>query len=443
MGTTLSMAPEPLRIYEDAAHRMTRRGLLCLALAALPIGAWLALAPLASAVIATGVVAVEHSRSPVQHAQGGTVREVRVRDGQVVARGDLLLVLGDVAVDADMQRWDARVRAERASIARLDAEQALAQAIRWPPELAETARNDPGLASLLTKEQALFDARRGALAAQTALLRTQKEKLQQEVAALTAQIGHAGDALALQGKELASNRELVKEGFISATRVSQIEAQVADYGVKLEERRGELARAGQRMVDTDLRIESLNSEYRQQASDQLKVTLARLAEIQQEQRKTADAASRQVIRAPAAGTVIGLKVNAPGAVIAAQDVVAEIVPSQRRLIVEAQLRTEDIERVHLGQGAEIRFGAFSHRTTQLVQGKVAYVSADRLVDRDAGTAFYLAHIEVDPSSLRDAGSLQLLPGMPAEVFISGTDRTPLQYLVEPLTQVMHRAGRER
>ena len=434
---------DPLAPHVREARSLVRYGLLVLLLGLLPLAAWVALAPLASAVVAPGVVKVDLNRRPVQHAEGGIVREVHVRVGQRVAEGETMLVLGDVAVNADMQRWDSRVRAERASMARLEAEQSGAPAVVFPADVLESARSDAGLAELLVNERALFAARRGALTSQVALLRSQQAKVNQETQALRAQIERATEALKLQGQELSANQGLLKDGFISSARVTQIEAQMADYGVKLEERRGELARSEQKLVDTSLRIKAMENEYRQQASDQLKVTQARLAEIQQEQRKTGDAAKRQVITAPASGEVMDLKVTAPGAVIPPRETIAEIVPDNQQLIIEALVRPEDINRVQRGQAAQMRFTAFAYRTTKLVDGKVKYISGDRMVDRQSNSAFYVAHIEAEASKLKEAGDLKLLAGMPVEVYIEGEQRTVLQYLMEPLSQVVRRAGRER
>jgi membrane fusion protein, epimerase transport system len=434
---------DPLAPHLREARSLMRIGALVLLLGLLPLAAWMVLAPLASAVVAPGVVKVELNRRPVQHAEGGIVREVHVRVGQRVAEGQTLLVLGDVAVNADMQRWDSRVRSERASMARLEAEQSGAAGVVFPPDVLEASRADAGLAELLTNERALFAARRGALTSQVALLRSQQAKVNEESQALRAQIERAREALKLQGQELTANQGLLKEGFISSARVTQIEAQMADYGVKLEERRSELARAEQRLVDTSLRIKAMENDYRQQASDQLKVTQARLAEIQQEQRKTGDAAKRQVITSPVAGEVMDLKVTAPGAVIPPRETIAEIVPDNQALIIEALLRPEDINRVQRGQLAQLRFTAFAYRTTKLVDGKVKYISADRMVDRQSNSAFYVAHIEADSTKLKEAGDMKLLAGMPVEVYIEGEQRTVLQYLMEPLTQVVQRAGRER
>jgi HlyD family type I secretion membrane fusion protein len=447
-ASTLALTPDddsdaPLRAQQAEAARLARCAGWVLGLGVLPLAAWLTLAPLASAVVAPAFVKVDLERRPVQHAEGGTVRQVLVRDGQRVQAGEALMVLGDVSVDADMNRLTYRVAAEQASVARLEAEQAFAPALRWPEELSAVAGSDPRVAEQLTKEQALFSARRSALLSQTALLRAQQDKLAQEREALAAQIEQATESLRHQTAELETHRGLLKDGYISATRISQLEATVADYGVKLAERRGELARAGQRLIDNDLRIKSLESEYRQQASDQLKVTSARLSEIQQEQRKTSDASQRQVIVAPAAGEVMNLRFMSPGAVVSPREPIAEIVPSDARLMVEARIRTEDVARVHQGQRAEIRFTAFKARSTRLVVGNVAYVAPDRNVDRQSGNAYYVATVQADPASLAEAGDLRLQAGMPAEVYFNGEQRTALQYLLEPLTQVMRRAGREQ
>jgi len=433
----------PLAQHLLEARRLARHAALVLLLGVMPVGAWLALAPLSAAVVASAFVKVDLDRRVVQHAEGGTVREVKVRDGQHVEQGETLLVLGDVSVAADLNRLDYRVVAERASLARLEAEQMSARAVDFPADVLQAARADPRLAEQLAKERALFNARREALAGQSVLLRAQQAKVVQEASALRAQIAQATESLKHQTAELDTNRRLLGDGFISATRISQLEATVADYGVKLEERRSELARAEQRLIDADLRIQSLEGDYHQQASDQLKVSAARLAEIQQDQRKSVDASSRQLIVAPVAGDVINLKFTTPGSVVSPREPIADIVPSNPRLVLEARIRTEDVARVQQGQGAEIRFTAFKYRTTKLVEGTVFYVAADRSVDRGTNLPYYVALVEADASSLGQAGAGKLQAGMPAEVYIKGEERTPLQYLVEPVTQVLRRAGRER
>ena len=443
LGLPLADAPAPLAQHLLEARKLARLGAGVLLLGLLPVCVWLALAPLSAAVVASSFVKVDLDRRVVQHAEGGTVREVKVRDGQHVEKGEPLLVLGDVSVDADLNRLNYRVFVERASLARLEAEQLSATSVQFPDDVIEAARSDPRLSEQMTKERALFNARRESLVGQSALLRMQQSKVVQEATALRAQIAKASASLKHQNDELDTNRRLFNDGFISATRISQLEATVADYGVKLEEKRSELARAEQHLVDADLRIKSLEGDYRQQASDQLKVSAAKLAEIQQEQRKTTDASSRQVIVAPVAGDVINLKFTTPGSVVSPREPIVDIVPSNPRLVVEAHIRTEDVGRVHQGQPADIRFTAFKYRTTRLVGGQVIYVAPDRTLDRNTNQAYYVALVEADAASLAQAGEIKLQAGMPAEVYLNGEQRTPLQYLIEPVTQVLRHAGRER
>lgn len=441
MGPLKSQAAlQPL--LQDAEGLM-RGGRWLLGLAILPILAWLLLAPLASAVVAPAVVKVDLNRRPVQHLEGGTVREVLVRDGQHVKAGETLILLGDVAVDSDQRRWQGRELAEQAGIARMEAEQSLREKVDFGPELLAAVRQDAELARLLDKERALFLSRRQALNSQQALLREQRIQAEAEVAAMQAQVLRAAEAQTLQRQELEQHRDLQRQGFVSSLRVSQLEAQVADYAVKLEERRSELARVQQKILDIDLRMRGLSNEYRQQASEQLKVGLVRLAEVQQERRRSADAAGRQRITAPVEGEVIGLLAQAPGAVLAPRQVVAEIVPAQRELVLEAMVRPEDADRVHVGQAAEIRLSSQLHSREPLLRGTVRYLSADRLVEQRSGIPHYVAHLAVDPASLQAQGLTGLQAGMAAEVFLLGPSRSPLRYLFEPLIRFGQRAARER
>jgi len=345
-------------------------------------------------------------------------------------------------VDADLHRVNGRLMAERASVARLEAEQALQLSIRFPDDLIEAAGADQRLAEQVEKERALFAARRSALTGQTGLLREQRVHVDQEVEALRAQIASSSESLRLQQSELESNRNLRKEGYVSAARVMQLEAIVADYASRIEEHRSELARAQQRVAEINLKINALEGQFRQAASDQLRDAASTVSELEQVQRKSVDASDRQLIVAPVSGEIIGLKYTMPGAVIAPRETIAEVVPLNVRLVVEARIRTEDINRVHLGQAADIRFTAFNRRMTKLVAGNVVYVAADRLVDPVTNQPYYTALIETDAASLKEAGDLKLQAGMPAEVYLKGASRTALQYLLEPLSNSMRRAGKE-
>jgi membrane fusion protein, epimerase transport system len=377
----------------------------------------------------------------VQHLEGGIVRKVLVRDGQRVRAGDPVLELGTVAVDADRNRLNLRLLSERAAVARLEAERSDSATLNFDPELTDAARKEPRFAQVLRKEKSLFDSRRHALASESALLRRQRERIEAEISSLRAEIAQAQQSLDLQRRDLERSRGLLGDGYISATRVGQVEAGVADYASRLEERRSEVERAQQRLLDVDLKLKSAHNNHINLANDQLKAAVARLGEVEQEQRKSEDAALRQVVTAPADGEVIDLKFTSPGAVVRAGEPIADIVPSGAPLLIEAQIRPEEINHVTAELPARIKLLASRYRNNAALSGVVRYVSADRLIDRASGAPYYTAMIAADAQSLAAAGDVKLLAGMPVEVYIEGTSRTALQYLIEPITMTVRRAAR--
>ncbi len=442
-SATLTMsAAHGSRSNEDHARHLVRTGCWIVIVAVVPITLWMGFAPLSMAVVAPAFVKVDLNRRPVQHLEGGTVREVLVRDGQHVKAGDPVLVLGDVRVDADRNRLGYRVYVERATLERLEAEHSFAKTLTFSDELSTAAQQDHRIKSALLKESALFRAQRHSLDSATTLMKTQRERVEQEIIAVEAQIAQAQNSLTLQRSDLEANRELIKQGFISSSRISQIDAVVLEYAAKLEERRTELARAAQRLVEIDLKIQSIHNDYVKAASDQLKATAQRLGEIEQEQRKSVDAAMRQVVTAPASGEIIDLKFTSPGAVVGPGEAIADIVPSDTQLLIEARIRPEDVSNVQRGQRARVKFTAFKYRNTTMVGGAVTYVSGDRLIDRQTNLPYYNVMILADAEALQSIGEFKLQAGMPAEVYIEGSKQTALQYLAEPITSTLRRAGRQ-
>ena len=427
---------------EQQIRRVMRVGQWTVLGVLLPLAAWIGLAPLAMAVVAPAHVKVDLNRRPVQHLEGGIVRQVLVRDGQLVKEGEPLVVFGDVGVDADRNRLTYRLAVERTTLERLDAEQRRVARLVFSESLRAEARGDPRLQDAMAKEAALFSARQHAMHSELALIKQLRQRVQQEISALEAQGAKAQESLDLQHRDLQANRDLVREGFVSTARINQMEASVADYTSKLEERRSELARGHGRLIDADIKSNSIVNEYLRSASDQLKSTVARVSEIEQELRKSDDATTRQVVLAPAAGEVIDLKFTSPGAVVRPGEAIAEIVPSNTALMIEAQIRPEEVNNVLVGQSARIKFTAFKFRNATMVTGKVTYVSGDRFTDKATQLPYYCVLILADAESVKAVGDLKMQAGMPAEVYIDGGFQTALQYLSDPITSTLRRAARQ-
>lgn len=421
--------------------RIVRAGVAVIAVGLLGLGGWAVFAPLSGAVIAPGFVKVDLNRKVVQHQEGGLVREIHVRDGDRVRQGQELIVLDDVRVDAQLELLRVQHDSEVARGARLTAEAASRRAVAYPKEVMGRAK-DAKVAEILERENALFRSRRDALDSQIAELRRQIGEIGNEAAALSDQIAAEDRALELQKQELSANQELLRQNYVQKTRVLTLQRAVAEYEARYGEHRAELAKARQRASELQLRILSMENQYRQAATDELKDNTAKIFDLEERLRPTRDASERQRIVAPIAGEVVGLKVFTPGAVIGPRDVLMEIVPDDKRLIIEARIRPEDINHVGPGSEADIRLTAYKQRNTPLVQGSVSYVSGDRLTDPQNGAGYYVVNIDVPPAALAAAGNLRMQAGMPAEVFIRTDTRTAFDYLFAPVTAYFRRGLRE-
>jgi len=426
---------------EHELQRVRRTGLAVIALALLAALAWSAMAPLAGAVIAGGIVKVETERKQVQHQEGGIVREILVREGDIVETGQPLIVLDDVQVDASLELLRVQVDTELARQARLNAERLLLPAPELPPELSTRAA-EPRLAALIRREQAFFRMRRNALDGQLALLESQIRATEQEIAVRDRQAAAEHEVIGLQRDELAANESLRAQGFISQTRVMLLQRGVAESRVRSGSNQAERAQAGQRVAEMKLRALVLRNDFSQQAERELKDSTAKLFDLQQRLRPSQDAAQRQRIVAPVAGQVVGLKVSTVGASIGPRERLMDIVPLNPALIVEARVRPEDIAHVQPGAAADVRLTAFQQRITPTVAARVVYVSGDRLTDPGNQAGSYTAHVRIEADALARAGGLELRAGMPAEVYFKTRERTVLAYWFDPLLGYAARGLRE-
>lgn len=432
----------PASIASDDARRCVRSGLLAIFIGFVVCGGWIALAPIAGAVIAQGSVKVDMNRKTIQHQEGGIVKEILVRDGERVRQGQPLLLLGDVRVDAAYDSLRTQRDSELARHARLTADRILASGISFPDELQARGSTDPKVAEVIQREEALFVARRQTLSEQKRLIEQQVRESEEESAALRRQIGAATRGLALQRDELDANRRLMAQGFVGAMRVKAVDRAAADYEAKIGEHQAELAKAKQRSSDLALRARTLENQFMQAAADELKESSNKLFDLEERLRPSRDAAERQRIVAPIAGEVVDLKVSTPGAVVGPRDILLDIVPTDGKLIMEGRIRPEDINAVAVGSSADVRLTSFRSRLTPVIEGRVIYVSADRLVERSTGTPYYTVHVDVDPEQLRLAGNLRLQAGMPVELLLKTSERTTLQYLLDPILAFTSKSLRE-
>jgi HlyD family type I secretion membrane fusion protein len=421
--------------HTQALRRLRTRLWLPVAVVGSLVALWCAWAPLSGAVVGSGQVQSELGRKVVQHQEGGIVRELLVRPGQVVRRGDALLVVGDVRSDAALDLLRKQMEAERIRSERARAELAMAAGFGVPASVDKTD-------STLQRERQLFDARRQTLDAQLSALNTQMRDAHARIAALGGQLEAAERSTALAGDELRINTELVDSGFMQKTRLITLERGVADLRARSASTRGEIAEARMQLSALANTMAQVRGSYQQRAADELKDAGTRLRELDDRLRPTQDQALRQTVRAPVDGTVMGLRVSAPGTAVGPRETLLEIAPSQENLVVDLRIDPHDIDHVQQGGAAEVRLAAFNSRSTPLLKATVTTVSPDAVTDPATRQPWYGAQVEVPAEELARHPELRLQAGMPAEVFITTEPRSLLAYLLEPLGLFARRALRE-
>ncbi len=405
------------------------------------LGTWATVAPLSGAVIGSGVVKVDLNRKTVQHLEGGIVREIRVRDGDQVEAGQVLIVIADERVDASVDVLQGQLDAELAKAARLAAERDSLEQLQFPEALT-SRRDDPKVAELIGTETSFFDTRRRALAEQVALLEEQIEESHKEIKSLRMRADAEQAAAGLLRQEIAAHEQLEKQHYVRKMDILRLKRGIEEYKARRGEHLADIARAEQRISNLKLRIASSRDKYLQDAAEGLTAAQARIFDLQERLRPSIDMQRRQHILAPISGTVVNMSVFTVGGVITPREPLMDIVPEDNLLIVEAQIPVDAIDDIILGQDADVRLSAYKRRSTPLVSGKVTYVSADRLTDSRTNESYYLIHVSVDRRSLDEAGNLSLYPGMPAEVYIRTGERTALDYMLSPVTATLRRAARE-
>jgi HlyD family type I secretion membrane fusion protein len=397
--------------------------------------AWAALAPVKSATLASGVVKVAGERKTVQHLEGGIVREILVKEDQKVDAGDPLVVLDDIAARTRQNLLQGERDALLAELARLEAERDGRGAAAFPADLL-ARRDDPRIARLIDGETQLLASRKAALDGQIDVLAQRKKQSREKIAGREAESNATRTKLAYIGEELRGAESLLEVGIYLKTRYYALKRAEADLQAELGRLSADIAETQAQIGEADLRMIDLRNQQRREASDRLQDLRARLREISERLAAADDALARTRVTAPQPGTVIGLRVHTRGGVIQPGAAILEIVPRDERLVVEARIRPEDIDRVRRGMPAEVRFTAFNQRTTPVFPAEVLRVSADRFNDPSQGSSFYVAQVGLDAQA---AARLTLQPGMPAEVYIVTGERTVLSYLVRPIREQIRRA----
>jgi len=407
------------------------------------LGTWAALAHIASAAVATGVVSPDGSRKTVQHLEGGIIAKILVDDGDTVEAGTPLVVLQETQARAAFEVLEGKRQLLAAKLARLLSEQAESTEMALPEWLLAKEGEDAGLAAILQAQRDLFTARRRLHEGRKAIGRKRIDELQEEINGLESQINSQRQQLDLLDEELVAKKRLLDRGMLPRPEYFALQRLSAEIEGEMAENVAAIARAKQSIGETELQIVHEDTVRLDKIIADLAETRAELASVEEQHRAQRDILDRTVVTAPVAGIIVQKRFHTTGGVVGPGQPILDIVPQDTELLIDAQVRPVDIDVVAPGQQARVHFLAYSERNLPQIHGIVRSVSADSLIDEFSEQSYYLARVEVPQEELAKLGEgVKITPGMPAEVLIVTGERTLLQYLVQPVVDSLRRTFRE-
>lgn len=395
-------------------------------------GTWAAFAPLSNAVHGSGVVTVQNYRKTVQHLEGGIVKELHARDGDLVKKGDPLIVLDESQLSAEYESTRNQLIVARYKEARLRAERDGLDAI---PAVEMEGTDSARAGEALNGELQVFTARHNSLQGEISVNRERIEQMKQQIAGLNEMIRTKRGLEKSYSGEIKQLRELLAEGFVDNQRLLEQERRLDMLKTEVADHESTISKTKLQIGETELQIVQLKKKFDSDVANELSDVQAKVFDLQEKEAALRDRLSRVVIRAPESGMVLDMKVHTIGGVVSAATPLLDIVPEASELVVEAKVDPKDIDRLKLGKTADIRFSAFSAATTPVIEGNLVRISADRLTDEHSGDPYYLVRVKVSEDGMKKLGNRKLQPGMPAEVLINAGERTMLEYLLKPASNM--------
>ena len=440
---TLPLADEFLPEADDGADRLrarTRRAFTLIEFRVVGLFGLAAFLQVEGAVISSGEIAVDSSVKVLSHPTGGVLTEVLVRDGDHVAGGQVLMRFDTTVSQVGSQSASEGLDQLLARRARLQAEREGAGVIVFPAEL--TASSDPAVREMMARERRLFDLRRVERSGTLDLLTQRVRQYESEIESYRVQIGAIERQMVLIGPELEGLRRLHEKQLVTLNRLNSMERTAVQLEGSKAALQSNIAAASAHISETREQMLNVDKSLRSEAATQLAEVMAQINEQHVRVASTGDALARSEIRAPQSGTVDKVAFTTIGSAVPAGQPILQIVPDRDTLLVEARVRPQDIDQVHVGQSARIVFSGLDRQLSPEVPGKLTFVSPDLAQDQRTGQAFYRIKVQLDAAALAKAPQVALKAGMPAEVFVETGSRSILSFLIKPLLDQIRHAFRE-
>jgi len=426
----------------DSIRRVALAGWLIIAIFFGGMGSWAVTAPLNGAVVGNAVVKVDGNRKSVQHLDGGIVKELRVKEGDKVDAGEVLLVLDETQAQAEYNVLSQQYMVLRATEARLLTELDHGSELVMPQDL-KARQEDSYFKSVWNGQVSQFDSRRAAIEGQRSVIREKINQLGSQIVGAEAQVKSFTDQITSVHAEAKDIAPLVERGLIARPRILQLERTAFGLEGQIADANANIAKARQAIAEQQQQIAQLDNDRMADITKDLRDTQAKMLEVIPKAMNAKAVLGRMEIRSPYAGRVVALSVFSVGGVIQRGEKILDIVPDQDSLTIEAQIAVEDISDIKPNMRAEVHLTAYKQRIVPIIHGDVIQVSADRLTDPKTNNPYYVAFVKVDEDELAAMPNIKLYPGMPATVMIPTIQRTAFDYIVGPLVMSFNHSFRQK
>jgi len=426
----------------DSIGRVSIAGWLIIAIFFGGIGTWACSAPLNGAVVGKVVVKIDGNRKSVQHLDGGIVKEMRIKEGDKVHSGDVLIVLDETQARAEHDVLSQQYVILRATEVRLLTELDRGATLVMPAELKERLDN-PYVNSVWNGQVSQFDSRRAALEGQQAVIREKINQLMSQIVGSEAQVKSFTDQITSVRAEAKDIAPLVERGLIARPRILQLERSAFGLEGQIADANANIAKARQAIAEQQQQIAQLDNDRMADITKDLRDIQGKMLEVIPKAMNAKAVLGRMEIRSPYSGRVVALTVFSIGGVIQRGEKILDIVPDQDSLTIEAQIAVEDISDIRPNMRAEVHLTAYKQRIVPIIHGDVTQISADRLTDPKSNNPYYIAFVRIDDSELAAMPNIKLYPGMPATVMIPTVQRTAFDYIVGPLIMSFNQSFRQK
>jgi membrane fusion protein, adhesin transport system len=430
--------------YDAAVHGgFSRRGTLLLVVLVVMFAlgiVWASWAELDEVTRGEGRVIPAGHNQVVQSLEGGIIKDILVRAGDLVSRGDVLLRVDDTGFASNLGELLARQASLKTQITRLTHE--LATDDSSPPAFSqEFMERAP---QTVAAELELYNVRRKGFAIQMSVLKERIDQRQQELAELETNQQRLKANLALAREEEALKAPLAERGVVPKTDVIRLQREIADLEGHVATTNNMRPRLQAAIREVTAQMEEHSLRFREAAQAALSDKTAELAVVEETLISARDRVVRADIRAPVDGIVNALNVNTIGGVVRAGEPLVEIVPVDDTLRVEARVRPSDIAFIHPNQPALVKITAFDFSIYGGLDGEVEKISADSSLDETTREVYYLVTIKTHTDRLAsETREMPIIPGMVASVDILTGKKTVLDYLLKPINRARQEALRER